>query len=212
MSLGLTSRAILVMFSSISLVFLPLLLSICTLVSADTACNGNVAYCSRIWSNITQIGSHDSAFVGTLPTDNQDVSVTAQLNAGIRFLQAQTHVNPFGVFSLCHTSCYELDAGSVVSYLTTIKTWLDANPNEVLTLLLTNGDNVDPSLFDTAFTSSGLKQYAYIPPGSPAVLDINAWPTLQEMITANTRLVMFLGMPLSYSPHLPANMYLKITC
>lgn len=58
--------------------------------SAQTACNGNAALCDRLYSNISLIGTHDSAFVGDLPTENQDLSVTDQLNAGIRFLQAQT--------------------------------------------------------------------------------------------------------------------------
>lgn len=53
-----------------------------------------------------------------------------------------------------------------------------------------NGDNVNVSMFDTAYTSSGLKSYAYTPPSSSLTLD--AWPTLQELITAGTRLVAFL--------------------
>ena len=163
---------------------------------AQTACNGYSDLCGRIWSNVSEVGSHDSAFVGTLPTDNQAVSVTDQLNAGIRFLQAQSHVDPFGTLSLCHTSCYELDAGSVESYLTTVKGWLDANPNEVLTLLLTNGDSVDVSMFGDAFTSSGIDTYAFIPATNP--LSIDAWPTLQDLITSNTRLIAFLG---TYDPH-----------
>lgn len=70
---------------------------------------------------------------------------------------------------------------------------MDANPNEVLTLLLTNGDSADVSLFGTAMTTSGLSTYAYTPSGQLAMSD---WPTLQELITAGTRLVMFLGMTL----------------
>ena len=168
---------------------------------AQTACNGNAALCDRQYPNVAQIGTHDSAFVGSLPQDNQDESVTSQLNAGIRFLQGQTHNDPFGTLSLCHTSCYELDSGSLVSYLTTVKSWLDANPNEVLTLLLTNGDSLDVSVFDTAYTTSGLKSYAFIPASSPGVLPIDSWPTLRELIAANTRLVAFLGglLSLSYS-------------
>ena len=173
-------------------------LVILPLVAAQNACNGSPALCDRIFSNVSQIGTHDSAFVGVLPQDNQDISITAQLDAGIRFLQAQTHVDPFGTLSLCHTSCFEEDAGSVVSYLSTVKSWLDANPNEVLMLLLTNGDNVDVSMFDAAFSSSGIKPYTFVPASSPSVLAISAWPTLQQLITAGTRLVMFLG--LTHSP------------
>ena len=174
-----------------SLTNFSLLCVVClALTQAQILCNGYAELCGRQYSNITTIGTHDSAFVGDLPQDNQDVSVTAQLDAGIRFLQAQSHKNLFGTLELCHTSCFEEDAGSVESYLSTVKTWLDANPNEVLTILLVNGDNVPVTMFDDAYTSSGLKSYAYIPPTSPVAID--AWPTLQELIKAGTRLVAFL--------------------
>ena len=158
-------------------------------VSSDVACNGNAALCSRSYSNVTLIGTHDSAFVGIWPTDNQADTVTQQLDAGIRFLQAQTH-SKSGVLELCHTSCTELDAGPVTNYLSTIKTWMDGNPNQVVTLLLTNGDSVDVSEFGAAMTTSGLSSYAYTPPSQ---LLMSEWPTLRELIDDDTRLVMFLG-------------------
>jgi hypothetical protein len=157
-------------------------------VSAD-GCNGNTALCSRSYSNVTQVGTHDSAFVGILPTENQVDSVADQLGAGIRFLQGQTHeLN--GELYMCHTSCTELNAGLLTDYLTTINTWMAANPNEVVTLLLTNGDRVDVSLFGTAMSSVGLDKYAYT---LPSQLSMDEWPTLQELIDQGTRLVMFLG-------------------
>jgi hypothetical protein len=161
--------------------------------AAAQACNGNAALCDRKYSDVTQIGTHDSAFVGDLPTDNQGLDLKSQLDAGIRFLQAQTHYF-LNELTLCHTSCYEEYSGPLTDYLTTVKTWLDANPNEVVTLLLTNGDRKDVSLFGQAFTSTGLDKYAYTPPHQLAMAD---WPTLRELITANTRLVMFLGKSLS---------------
>jgi hypothetical protein len=127
--------------------------------------------------------------VGILPTENQVDSVADQLGAGIRFLQAQTHeLN--GELYMCHTSCTELNAGLLTDYLTTINTWMAANPNEVVTLLLTNGDRVDVSLFGTAMSSVGLDKYAYT---LPSQLSMDEWPTLQELIDQGTRLVMFLG-------------------
>ena len=138
---------------------------------AQTLCNGHAELCGRKYSNITSVGAHDSAFVGQLPQDNQDVSVTAQLDAGIRFLQVQSHKNIFGILHLCHTSCFELDAGTVESYLATVNSWLDAHPNEVVTLLIVNGDNVPVAEFDDAYTSSGLKSLAYTPPKSPLEID-----------------------------------------
>lgn len=80
----------------------------------SVACNGNATLCSRSYSNITQIGAHDSAFVGILPTDNQLYNVTTQLDSGIRFLQAQTH-NDSDILHLCHTTCLERDAGPLTS-------------------------------------------------------------------------------------------------
>jgi len=155
---------------------------------AAVACNGNAALCSRLYSDVVQVGTHDSAFVGYLPTQNQEVSVSGQLNAGIRFLQAQTHLNN-GVLTLCHTTCLEENAGPLTDYLTTIKTWMDANDGQVVTLLLTNGDNEPVSMFGDAMSSTGLASYAYTP---PSVLAMSEWPTLQTLINDGTRLVMFL--------------------
>ena len=161
------------------------------LLAQTASCNGNAALCSRSYSNVSQVGTHDSAFVGSTAADNQYVSVTQQLDAGIRFLQGQTHKDALGTLSLCHTSCLLRNAGPLTTYLSTIKSWLDAHPNEVLTLLLTNGDNLNVTQFDSAFQSSGLVPSIYIPP-SDAPLNLDAWPTLQELITTNKRLVMFL--------------------
>jgi hypothetical protein len=176
---------------------LPLsLLSAAALLFPFTAaqCNGYTEYCSRSWSNITTVGSHDSPFVGGSLSDNQDINITAQLDLGIRFLQGQTHMALLGdELEMCHTSCLLEDAGSLTNYLTTIKTWLDANPNEVLTLLLTNGDYVDIGNFSASFEASGLDTLCYVPPTSPDVLPIDEWPTLQELIDNGTRVVTFLG-------------------
>ena len=168
----------------------PMLIHIHT--QAQIGCNGHVELCDRKYSNITQIATHDSAFVGILPTDDQDVDVTTQLDAGVRFLQAQTHRNIFGTLSLCHTSCFLKDAGSVEAYLRVIKGWLDTHPTEVVTLLLTNGDNVRVSEFDEVFAASGIQPYAYIPGPSHNSAVLDSWPTLGELIGNDTRLVAFL--------------------
>ncbi len=91
---------------------------------------------------------------------------------------------------MCHTSCLELNAGPLPTYLSTITTWLKSNPNEVLTLLLVNGDGVSVSMFGDAFVEAGLDGFAYAP---GRVLSLDEWPTLQELIDAGNRLVVFLG-------------------
>ena len=140
------------------------------------------------------IGTHDSAFVGDLddPRVNQVLSVSEQLNRGVRFLQSQTHVSAFDELSMCHTSCWLKYSGTVKEYLSTVKAWMDDNPHAVITLLLTNGDGVDVSKFDDAFKGSGLDKYVFTPSTNPDPLSMDDWPTLGEMITSNQRLVVFL--------------------
>lgn len=164
-----------------------------TTTTGIISCNGHPEFCNRGYSNVTFIGSHDSAFVGPLPQQNQNIPISAQLDMGIRFLQAQTHRSEVdsSVLELCHTSCLLEDAGPLESFLATVKTWLENHPTEVVTLLLTNGDSVSVSEFAAVFASSGIKPYAYVPKENP--LPVTEWPTLQELIAQNTRLVVFLG-------------------
>lgn len=165
--------------------------------SGPKTCNGQPAYCGRAYSNITQVGAHDSPFVGPLPQHNQNLPVTKQLDFGIRFLQGQTHKNPLdhSIIELCHTSCFLEDAGSLGAFLRTVKTWLDGHPNEVVTLLLTNQDSFPVSKFDEAFAAAGMNEYAFVPSSSPNVLAMDKWPTLGGMISDGKRLVVFLGIP-----------------
>ncbi|CAG7945538.1 unnamed protein product [Penicillium salamii] len=160
--------------------------------STPSTCNGHSEYRTRSYSNITFVGSHDSPFVGPLPQQNQNIDIKAQLDMGIRYLQAQTHHSVLDkkTLELCHTSCFLEDAGTLKKFLTTIKKWLDAHPNEVVTLLLTNGDSISISEFGDTFSSSGITKYAYVPPSSP--LAISDWPTMGDLISSGKRLVVFL--------------------
>ena len=167
-------------------------------------CNGDPELCHRQYSNITFIGAHDSPFVGSITelAANQGLSVVDQLNHGIRFLTAQAHKNAAGDLHFCHSYCWEYDAGSVDQYLSTVKKWMDSNPDEVLTLLLVNGGNYDVSLYNTAFQSSNLAKYAYRPTKNP--LKMHEWPTLGSMISANNRLVVLMdyGADVSRVPYI----------
>lgn len=53
-------------------------------------------------------------------------------------------------------------------YLTKVFNWLQANPNEVVTLLFTNPESVSlPNVWAPAFQASGIAQMAYVPPSIP---------------------------------------------
>lgn len=154
------------------------------------ACNGHSELCSRRYSNITFVGAHDSPFVGDDIADNQEVSIAEQLELGVRFLQGQTHIEG-GTIRLCHTLCFLRDAGPLEEMLTPVKTFLDSNPNEVVTLLLTNQDGVEGTAFDAVFKGTGLDQYAYVPEDE---MTLDQWPTLGDLIARDKRLVIFMGM------------------
>ncbi|KAK5628983.1 hypothetical protein RRF57_004698 [Xylaria bambusicola] len=142
----------------------------------------------RIYSKITFAGSHNSGFVGIGPSDNQLASVTAQLNQGIRFLTTQTH-DKDGVIQMCHTSCALLDAGPLQDYLGTVKTWVDGHPDDIVTLLITNGDAIDIVKFDDAFKAVGLDTYTFTPSDT---LGLDDWPTLGDLISSGNRVIVFM--------------------
>jgi hypothetical protein len=165
-------------------------------VSARTvACNNSPLLCSRDYNNITHMGAHDSAFLrdqstGFSISGNQFYNATTALSAGIRLLQAQVH-NLNGTLELCHTDCSLLDAGSLETFLSAVKTWMDANTNEVVTILLVNSDDESVATFGSVFDSSGISTYGYTPTSTTG--PISTWPTLQSLISANTRLITFIA-------------------
>ncbi|KAF2142593.1 uncharacterized protein K452DRAFT_226630 [Aplosporella prunicola CBS 121167] len=156
------------------------------------ACNGYPEFCSRKYSNITEVCAHNSPFVkANSAAANQAFGVTTQLNDGIRMLQAQTHFNATTKeFNLCHTNCELLNAGTLVDYLTTVREWVAAHPYDVVTVLLENAGYVGVENYTAPIEDSGLKQYLYEPPKIPMGLD--DWPTLTDMILATKRVVLFL--------------------
>ncbi|KAF4982871.1 hypothetical protein FZEAL_1567 [Fusarium zealandicum] len=152
------------------------------------ACNGHDELCSRKYSDITFVGTHNSAFVGVLPVHNQYKSVQEQLDLGVRFLQAQTQ-DKDGAIQMCHTHCWELDNGPLEDYLKEVAAWMEKNTDEVVTLLLTNIDALSVDKFDEAFVVAGLNELVFVP---DTKLALDEWPTLQQMIDDGTRLVVFM--------------------
>jgi len=158
--------------------------------AAATVCNGYAEYCDRLYSNVTVVGAHNSYTASnTNLAANQDYGVVQQLTDGVRLLQNQVH-NQNGTLELCHTSCLIYDGGSLQSYLTKVKTWMDSNPNEVVTLLLVNIDDLPPSNYAPIFQAVGLDQMVWTPPS--AAIATNAWPTLGSMIDSGQRLVVLM--------------------
>jgi hypothetical protein len=156
---------------------------------ALAACNGHDELCEFRYSEVTFVGAHNSAFDGNLLVHNQFVSVTRQLDLGVRFLQAQTQ-EKMGDIQMCHTHCWLLDVGPLSEYLLDIKSWMDDHPDEIVSLILTNIDRIPVSQFDQVFENTELKDLVFHPGGT---LEKHEWPTLQSLIDDGTRLVIFMG-------------------
>jgi len=112
---------------------------------------------------------------------NQNFGLTRQLSDGIRGVMLDTY-DEDGELLLCHVICL---AGSqpLVEGLEEITTFLEANPEEVVSIIfenyITNAQTAD------AFEDSGLIDFVYAHDiGEP-------WPTLADLIAAGTRLVVF---------------------
>ncbi|KAG8718628.1 hypothetical protein FRC09_012378 [Ceratobasidium sp. 395] len=167
-----------------------------------TVCNGYSELCSRTYGNVTYIGAHNSYAVGSDNlAANQDYDVTQQLTDGIRMLQVQAH-NQNGAVRLCHSSCLLYDGGLFSDYLKKVKTWMDKNPNDVVTILVVNIDNQPASSFAAAYQTASLVDMSYAP--ETLAVQADQWPTLGTLIDTGKRLVTFMdnGADNSAAPYL----------
>ncbi|EAU92752.2 hypothetical protein CC1G_01797 [Coprinopsis cinerea okayama7 len=154
-----------------------------SLTRRQAVCNGHAELCERGYGTLAYVGTHNSYAV--------DVNnFTQQLNDGVRMLQMQAH-DESGVIKLCHTDCRLYDGGTLENYLRTVKTWLDANPNEVLSLLIVNSDNVPAARYAEVYANTGMDVVSYSPPTSP--LPALEWPTLGSLIGSGQRVITFLS-------------------
>ncbi|KAH7091389.1 PLC-like phosphodiesterase [Paraphoma chrysanthemicola] len=176
---------------------IPFLFSTAT---AQTACNNSPSLCSKAYNNITHLGAHNSPFLRNQQTSfstsgNHFYNTTVQLDAGVRLLTAQVHkandTTGSQSWHLCHSSCDLLDAGTLESWLTEIKTWMDRNTNDIVTILLVNSDNASPSDLGSQFSASGIDTLAYAPPSLTTIPQ--TWPTLETLISNGTRLMTFVA-------------------
>ncbi|KAI1081293.1 PLC-like phosphodiesterase [Whalleya microplaca] len=161
-------------------------------VTNTQPCNNYAEFCTRKYSNITEVACHNSPFI--TPNNlaaNQQYDVTLQLNDGVRFLQGQIQWPTNGNEPhFCHTSCDILDAGPITDWLTKVKNWVASHPYDVVTILLGNGNYSVPSLYVPYIQQTGILRYIYTPSVAPMTLD--DWPTLSEMILKGQRVVMFM--------------------
>ncbi|KAJ2897335.1 hypothetical protein GGI21_004952, partial [Coemansia aciculifera] len=116
----------------------------------------------------------------------QYFGIQQQLNDGIRGLHLNiTQGATASDVSLCYPDCNAYNGGSLKDTLTIVKTWLDNNQRDVVTIFLESALlKANPAAVIKAFSDSGADKYVLM--GKPAT-----WPTLQSMIGNQTTLVVF---------------------
>ncbi|ORZ03076.1 PLC-like phosphodiesterase, partial [Syncephalastrum racemosum] len=147
-----------------------------------SACNGHAELCDRTYNNVTYLVTHNAYATDSNIAANQDRSILEQLDDGVRGLKLTAIVKDDSLH-LCHTHCSILDAGPVVDTLDTIAGWLKSHPSEVVTLMWNNGE--------TAAIAKAYQNSAIFPMVYSLPQDTQAWPTLRDMISRNTRVVSF---------------------
>ncbi|KAK0383865.1 hypothetical protein NLU13_7957 [Sarocladium strictum] len=158
-------------------------------IAKDGPCNGFSELCGRRYSNITFAASHNAAFVGKLPQHNQYEYPEAGMAMGIRYFTTQVHIED-GEIRQCHSDCALLNVGLFSEIVVSITSWLKDHPREVVTLLVTNGDdNILIEEFAPIFEAAGAVELAFVPGRRLAMAN---WPTLGDLIKANHRLIVFM--------------------
>ena len=146
-------------------------------------CNGHTELCGRRYNEVVYAATHNS--MSNIDEGwnfpNQEHGIARQLDDGIRALYLDIHYFEDQVY-LCHAQC-DLGKESLLSGLGKIKTFMDANPNEVITIVFES--YVDAADAAAVFTQAGLDAYAHAQPEDAA------WPTLGDMIRSGKRLVVF---------------------
>jgi hypothetical protein len=148
---------------------------------------GARALLDKRFDEVAFVTTHNAYnYDGPFTFPNQSFSVTRQLQDGVRGLMIDVHeytgIDPslMGVPHVYHGTSI-LGSQPLSSVYQEIRGFLVSDPRAVVTIILEN--TVALAALDQALSSSGLAAFVHEQPaGQP-------WPTLQEMITRDTRLV-----------------------
>lgn len=159
-------------------------------------CNGSELNCQRRYDQVTFAATHNAfsyAMGGPIGYlfPNQDLPISEQLARGIRGLGIRpcpyygTDASEMGRVYVTHNFSLMGRLGSepLVDILSEVRTFLEQNPTEIVTLFAESA--VTPAQIAAVFDESGLTPYLYTHDAQ------RGWPTLNEMLDAKTRLVVF---------------------
>ncbi|XP_062101962.1 PI-PLC X domain-containing protein At5g67130 [Humulus lupulus] len=122
---------------------------------------------------------------------NQEDTVASQLNNGVRGLMLDMYDFQNDIW-LCHSTggkCYNFTAFQpAINVLKDIKSFLDKNPSEIVTIFIEDYVTSSKGL-SNVFNTAGLNKYMF--PVSRMPKNGGDWPTVDDMVQKNQRLVIF---------------------
>ncbi|MDA1280442.1 MAG: hypothetical protein O3B95_10475 [Chloroflexi bacterium] len=204
-------------FLALGIAVVPLLMLDYPTRGGNITCNGHLELCEKRYDEVTFPATHNAMSTSAnrwfFPA--HDVSIRQQLDDGVRALLIDTHywqtvaseieqlkanrtlrpevialmeniitdfgAPPGGTF-LCHVTCW-LGATHLTEALGEVREFLHENPNELITLIIQ--DAISSEDTQAAFVEAGLVPYLF------EFEEGEQWPTLEEMIDSDRRLVVF---------------------
>lgn len=166
-----------------------LLLFACTATDLDSAdpgqadCNGDPRFCARPYDQVAVVGTHNS--MSSAEDDwlgpNQNLNTLSQLELGVRALNLDVYEEE-GELLTCHGYC-SLGSRPLDEALVELREWLDAHPKQVLSLTFQSA--ISAEQVAESFQAADLTRLSFArTPEQP-------WPTLEQMIQDDTRLVVW---------------------
>ncbi|KAJ4716299.1 PI-PLC X domain-containing protein [Melia azedarach] len=126
-----------------------------------------------------------------LTPENQQDSITSQLNNGVRGLMLDLYDFLNDIW-LCHSfggRCYNSTAFQpAINVLKEVQAFLEANPTEIVTIIIEDYVT-SPRGLTKVFDAAGLRKYWF--PVSRMPKNGGNWPAVDDMIQKNQRLVVF---------------------
>ncbi|XP_043708227.1 PI-PLC X domain-containing protein At5g67130-like [Telopea speciosissima] len=137
------------------------------------------------------LGAKSDTGAAILSPENQEDSITSQLNNGIRGLMLDLYDYENDIW-LCHSyggKCYNYTAFQpAIKILKEIQAFLVANPSEIVTIIIEDYVT-SPQGLTKVFNASGLTNFWF--PVARMPKNGGDWPTVDDMVKQNQRLVVF---------------------
>ncbi len=144
-------------------------------------CNGHPDLCDRHFHEIVFPATHNamSNAEDGWGVPNQNLPLRTQLIDGIRVFLLDTYEENDEIL-LCHAAC-QIGSRPLIDAMEEFRSFLEENPDEVITIIFE--DHISGEKTVEVLQDSGIDDFVYTHDAD------EGWPTLAEMIDADTRLV-----------------------